>query len=79
MEQTPSQDKNRVEVCLRHQAPPYGLGAWVAPEPVKPGHEARFNQCFHKSQPMQVMGREAEGLLGKSLTGGSHPWPRWPR
>lgn len=70
MEQTPSQDKNRVEGCLRHQPPPYGLGAWLASEHVKPGHEAGFNQCFHNPRPIQVMGRETEGwLLGKIVEG----------
>ena len=70
MEQTPSQDKNRVEAGLQHQAPPYGLGAWLAPERVKSGHDASFNQCFHSPHPIQVMGRETEGwLLGKIVEG----------
>lgn len=59
----PLQDKDRAEGLLRHQAPPYALGAWLAPERVKPRHEVSFNQCFHKPHPMQVMGRETEGLL----------------
>ena len=65
----PFQDKDRVEGCLRHQAPPYALGAWLPSEPVKPGHEASFNKCFHKPHPMQVMGKETEGLLGKIVDG----------
>ena len=70
MKQLPPQDKDRrVARFLRHQAPLYALGAWVAPERVKSGHEASFNQCFHKTHPMQVMGREAEGLLVEIVDG----------
>ena len=69
MEQTPSQDKNRVEGCLRHQAPAYALDAWVAPEHVKPGHEASFNRYFHKPEPMRAVAREAEGLPGEIIDG----------
>ena len=67
MEQTPSQDKNRVEGCLRHQAPLYALGAWVAPERVNPRHEASFNRYFHKPEPMRAVAREAEGLPGEII------------
>ena len=69
MKQLPPQDKGRVEGCLRHQALPYALGAWVAPERVKSGHEASFNQCFHKPHPMQVMGKETEGLSVEVVDG----------
>ena len=65
----PLQDKDRVEGFLRHQAPPYAPSAWLAPEPVKPDHEASFNQCFHKPHPMQVMGREVEGLSVEIVDG----------
>ena len=65
----PFQGKDRVEGFLRHQAPPYALGGWLAPERVKPRHEASFNQCFHKPHPMQVMGKETEGLLVEVVDG----------
>ena len=69
MEQTPSQDKDRVKGFPQHQAPPYGLGAWLAPERVKPRHEASFNRYFHKPEPMRAVAREAEGLPGEIIDG----------
>ena len=72
MKQFPSQDKNRVKGFPRHQAPPYAPGAWVAPEPMKSDHKASLNQRFHKPHPMQVMGRETEGL-SVEIVGGRQP------
>ena len=65
----PSQDEDGAKGFLRHQASPYALGAWLAPERVKPGHETSFNQRFHKPYPMQVVGRQRKGLLGKIVDG----------
>ena len=69
MEQIPSQNKVRAEGFLRRKALPYAPDAWHGLERVKTGHESSFNQCFHKPHPIQVMGRDTEGLLGKIVDG----------
>lgn len=67
----PFQDKDRVEVCLRHQAPPYALGAWLAPERVKSGHKTSLNRHSHKPEPMRTV--ERERLAGKIADGRRPP------
>ena len=69
MEQIPSQNKVRAEGFLRRKALPYAPDAWHGLEPVKDSHESSFNRHFHKLQPMQVVGRDTEGLLGKIVDG----------
>lgn len=67
MEQTPSQDKDRVEAGLLREVLPFAPGACHGPEHVKPGHETSLNQYFHKAEPMRAVAREAEGLPGEII------------
>lgn len=72
MEQISPQNKGRTEGFLMRKALPYAPDAWHGLEPVKPGHKTSFNQC-HQPQPMRMVERKAEGLLGEIANGRPRP------
>ena len=77
MEQIPSQNKGRAERSLQRATLPYAPDAWHGLEPVKASHETSFNRRHQPHQPMRVVERKAEGLLGETADGRrGRPWPR---
>lgn len=65
MKQLPFRTRTESRFSCVSRAPAYALGTWVVPRRVKAGHETSLNQCFHKSEPMQAMGRETVSLLAQ--------------
>ena len=69
MKQAPPQDEVRIEGFPRHEALLSAQDWWHGLERVKTRHETNLNQRSHKPQPLRVVERETEDVLGEIVEG----------
>jgi len=80
-EQVPLLEDGGIEAFIRREVLPYTPDAWIKEEATKIGYEISFTRHFYKPQPLRTLKeisadilaieKEAEGLLGDLLGGGT--------